>query len=530
MRKKQYGNQTINIIVVTAILVVLNFLSLNIFYRLDLTNGSIYSLSKSSKATVENLKDNLVIKAYFTKNLPNQYADSRRYTRDLLSEYQAYAHGKLRFEFIDPKDENKLKKEAQQNHISPVSMKVVENDKVEIREVYMGLAFLYEGKTETIPLIKNTLGLEYDITTTIKRIAAQNLTKIAFFTTDKPDMQAMMQNPYQQNQDEFKDAKQFLSSNYQMGKTDLNAPIDSTITTMVVTSISDSLSNQQLYNLDQFVMHGGNLVIFQQAIEANLQRQTATPIKSNIFALLKHYGVKLNSNLVSDAECGQVTVQERRGIFTMNTPVSYPFFPIVRETDSKNPIVNGINNVQFIFASEIDTTSVHNGVKFTTLLKSSNHSGETIGPRYDISFSKFKGRDLTSMLNGNSKILAGIYEGKFNSYFGAKKDKNYKPFVKKATIILVGDSDFIKNGAGIGIKANVDFLQNSIDYLSGDSALISLRSRQAIYRPIKELPPAGRKFVKWLNILLPTILLIIFGLFHYKNLIRKRKYIRDLYE
>jgi gliding-associated putative ABC transporter substrate-binding component GldG len=528
MKKKQYGNQTINIIIVISILVVLNLLSLNIFYRLDLTKGSIYSLSKSSKKTVENLKDNLVIKAYFTKNLPNQYADSRRYTRDLLSEYQAYSHGKLRFEFIDPKDEDKLKIEARQNHISPVSMKVVENDKVEIREVYMGLAFLYEDKTETIPLIKNTQGLEYDITTTLKRITSQNLAKVAFFTTD--NQPEMMQNPYMQNQDEFKDAKQFLSSNYQMEKTDLNAPVDSTITTMVVTSISDSLSNQQLYNLDQFLMHGGNLVIFQQTIDTDLQRQTASPIKSNIFDLLKHYGVKLKNNLVSDAECGQVTVQERRGIFTMNTPVAYPFFPIVHDTDSKNPIVTGINNVQFIFTSEIDTTRIHQGVKFTSLLKSSNHSGETSGPRYDISFNKFKGQDLTKMLNGKGRILAGIYEGKFTSYFGAKNNKNYKPFVENATIIIVGDSDFIKNGAGIGIKGNVDFLQNSIDYLSGDSALITLRSRQAIYRPIKQLPPAGRKIVKWLNILLPTILLIIFGLLHYKNLIRKRKYVRDLYE
>ena len=163
-------------------------------------------------------------------------------------------------------------------------------------------------------------------------------------------------------------------------------------------------------------------------------------------------------------------------------------------------------------------------------MKSSNHSGETSGPRYDISFNKFKGQDLTKMLNGKGRILAGIYEGKFTSYFGAKNNKNYKPFVENATIIIVGDSDFIKNGAGIGIKGNVDFLQNSIDYLSGDSALITLRSRQAIYRPIKQLPPAGRKIVKWLNILLPTILLIIFGLLHYKNLIRKRKYVRDLYE
>ena len=153
----------INIVIIAVIIIVLNLISVSMFHRFDLSKGSMFSLSKTSKSTLEDLSDRLVVKAYFSSNLPPEYADARRYTKDLLDEYSAYSKGKLKFEFIDPGSETELKEEAQKNMISPVQMRINENDKFEVRDVYMGLAFLYQGKTETIPLVQKTQGLEYEI-------------------------------------------------------------------------------------------------------------------------------------------------------------------------------------------------------------------------------------------------------------------------------------------------------------------------------------------------------------------------------
>ena len=111
MRKTNW----LNLIIFVAIIVLVNLVSITIFTRMDLSKGKIYSLSKSSKEAVRNLEDRLVVKAYFSKNLPGEFADARRFANDLLSEYQAYSRGKLRFEFLDPKDENRLKEEARKN-------------------------------------------------------------------------------------------------------------------------------------------------------------------------------------------------------------------------------------------------------------------------------------------------------------------------------------------------------------------------------------------------------------------------------
>nr|HPR18380.1 GldG family protein [Candidatus Cloacimonadota bacterium] len=170
-----------NTIIFIAIIIFLNLVSISVFGRLDLSRGHIYALSKSSRDAVRHLEDRMVIKAYFSKNLPGEYADTRRLIQDKLSEYKAYSKGKLRFEFIDPADEEDLKKEAQENGIYPASMRVIQNDKFEVREVYMGLTFFYQGKKESLPLIQDTRGMEYDITKTIKKITSAGLKKVAFF-------------------------------------------------------------------------------------------------------------------------------------------------------------------------------------------------------------------------------------------------------------------------------------------------------------------------------------------------------------
>jgi ABC-type uncharacterized transport system involved in gliding motility auxiliary subunit len=76
----------------------------------------------------------------------------------------------------------------------------------------------------------------------------------------------------------------------------------------------------------------------------------------------------------------------------------------------------------------------------------------------------------------------------------------------------------------------LDFVQNAVDYLASESALIEIRSRGTEYRPLKEIPTSARKIVKWINILLPSLLLIIFGILHYRAELKRRKYIGELYE
>ena len=83
--------------IVGAILIILNVVSRNIFFRWDLTDNKMYSLSESSKSVVGKIDDRLTMKVYFSDNLPGEYGNNERYLQDILEEYAAYSNGNIYF-------------------------------------------------------------------------------------------------------------------------------------------------------------------------------------------------------------------------------------------------------------------------------------------------------------------------------------------------------------------------------------------------------------------------------------------------
>ena len=83
------------IVIVAAILIIINLISLNIFSRADLTDENIYSLSDASINLVKSLNDRLTVKAFITEDLPAPHNNDARYLKDLLDDYKAYSGGYL---------------------------------------------------------------------------------------------------------------------------------------------------------------------------------------------------------------------------------------------------------------------------------------------------------------------------------------------------------------------------------------------------------------------------------------------------
>ena len=106
--------------IVGAILIILNIVSRNIFFRWDLTENKMYSLSDSSKSVISKIDDRLTMKVYFSDNLPGEYGNNRRFLQDILEEYAAYSSGNIHFEFFRPDNDEKMQEDAQKSGIQPV--------------------------------------------------------------------------------------------------------------------------------------------------------------------------------------------------------------------------------------------------------------------------------------------------------------------------------------------------------------------------------------------------------------------------
>ena len=97
-------------------------------------------------------------------------------------------------------------------------------------------------------------------------------------------------------------------------------------------------------------------------------------------------------------------------------------------------------------------------------------------------------------------------------------------------VILISDSKFMADDGGGASGENHIFIMNAIDYLLGDRELIALRSREITNRPLQELADATKSRLKWINILLPSILVIGFGMFRIKRENNRAKILEQIYD
>ena len=84
-------------------------------------------------------------------------------------------------------------------------------------------------------------------------------------------------------------------------------------------------------------------------------------------------------------------------------------------------------------------------------------------------------------------------------------------------MIVIANGDFAVNGEGPAamqvLPDNVNLLVNAIDWLSDDTGLIELRTKGITARPlsIAQDDTGTKTFYKYLNFLLPILLIVTYG-------------------
>ena len=400
---------TASVVIVVAILIVINLISVNVFSRADLTDNKIYSLSEVSRDLMKNLSDRVTVKCYFSEDLPSPYNQNARYLEDQLAEYRAFSGGRLQFEFIDPAKSGK-EEEAQTYRIPPVQVNAYESDKLEIKKVYMGIAFLYEDKVEVMPIVQSTSSLEYEISRIIKKITSNSTLRIAFVTGHgEPDLQQNM-----------KKVNQVLSREYAVQMINLSeqTEVPTNIDALFVVAPKNPFNEWELYVLDHYLMQGGKVGIFLNKYDCDIQANKATLITTGLDGLLRKYGIGINNDLVLDARCARIGVQQQTGFFRIQNMVDYRYFPVLTEFDNDNIIVKGLDQLGFTFISSIDTTVVVPDSVVRKIFAWSSELSASESKQFEFDpYRRFTRDDF----DRQHIPLAATLMGKFPSYF-AKKD------------------------------------------------------------------------------------------------------------
>ncbi|NNE28422.1 MAG: GldG family protein, partial [Saprospiraceae bacterium] len=170
----------ISLILLAGILLLVNLLSRQFFFRLDLTKDKQFTLSKASVDILENLEDPVFVKAYFTE--VEGFEKVREDFRDLLVEYSTRSKGMVDFEFINPNESPESEQIAQQDGIQPILVQVRKADQSTQQRAYLGAVLEMGEQVERIPLVQPGSAMEYDLTTSIKKISVLDKPSVGFIS------------------------------------------------------------------------------------------------------------------------------------------------------------------------------------------------------------------------------------------------------------------------------------------------------------------------------------------------------------
>jgi gliding-associated putative ABC transporter substrate-binding component GldG len=588
--KKKVGKWLFNwtfLLIVGVGIVIVNIIGSLVYTRLDMTEDKRYSLAEGTITFLENdanFENRLNIKIYLEGNLPAEIRLFRNAIEDKLKEFKQYAGDRIEFQFINPnvgpEAEQQLlfenlyargkgiipmdvvyMKDGSQSQLLLWPGAIIDYGGTTVQNIQFlpgtppGKPYTLEGLTE---ILENSLNnLEYILVSSLRRATQKAKPRIGF-------LQGHGELTFAQTQR----ARALISPYFAIADVSLNdslAALDG-LDGLIIARPTQKFNDKELYIIDQFVMRGGRLMCFLDALQLNEDTLNAngithtTRFETGLERMLFDYGLKINENLVVDARCAPKSVP-----FAKQSLI--PWFFHVLATPGDHPIARNVEPVALKYANEIQFVGNSKNTLTPILTSSTNSNVTGLAPMVSLAMPLNYGKNPELIANPtdeiNKRCLAGLAEGRFESHFKnrivddfAKNPiaKYKEKSTKEGKVFLVGNGRFIANSydsmlsrtgtefmyrpteindlrmdpelAQLGVPlffGNQEFFQNLTDYMMGDQSVLDVRSRQIdIHEIDKEKVKTDGGFYKAINVLVPILLILIFAFV--MAWVRKRKY------
>ncbi|OFX49871.1 MAG: hypothetical protein A2046_16120 [Bacteroidetes bacterium GWA2_30_7] len=486
---KSQKNIYVYFLLIIGVIILINILSDKFFVRLDFTEDNRYTLSKATKDIIKSLDEPITVKAYFSEDVPPDVAKTKRDFKELLVEFASVSGGKVVYEFINPNADEQLEQQAMQAGIQPVIINSREKDQSVQKKAYLGAVIQKGEQSDIIPFMQPGAAMEYALSSSIKKLSV----------SEKPVI-GLLQGHGEPTINSMQQVMSSLNILYQVEPVTLSDTVNllDKFNTVVIVAPKDSFPQSHLNQLDKYLTDGKNLFMAINKVDGDFSTSMGNVVNTGLEGWLKNKGITIENNFVVDANCASVQVRQQQGGFSFATNVNFPYLPIISDF-AEHPATKGLEAVILQFASSI-TFNGDTSIKFVALAKSSKKSGTASAPLYFNIQKQWTENDFP--LSGIP--VAALFEGKLSGNNSSK-------------LILVSDGNFPVNGEGQQAQQlqgdNVNLMVNAIDWLSDDTGLIELRTKGVSSRPLDQIEDGTKATLKWLNFLLPILLIVVYGIF-----------------
>lgn len=512
---KRYFNNTFSRVGgALLLLLVINYIAQQWHSRIDLTQDKRYTLSETTRKTLSQIQQPLVIDVLLKGNIPTEFKKLQTEAVQLLEEYTA-ANDHLIVNFVNPLEDEPNADAAIQNLINnglqPLQIAQTEAGKSSVEYIFPW-AVISDGKrVEKVRLFIDKLGttdqervqnsvqrLEYNLTDALHKFTVKKQKKIAILRSN-----GTLEDVYLY--DFLKTAREYyfiapftldsVATNAEKTLKDLEK-----FDLLLVAKPTSPFSDEQKQVIDQYIMNGGRVLWLIDQVSVSLEDMYKTggvtmamPLDLNLTDMFFQYGFRLNYTLINDLYFSEIVVATGDGSQSRYMNIPWVYNPMV--LSSNNHLINSnLDAVRLQFANGIDT--LKNGVKKTVLLSSSPFSKADGTPR-EINL-RIDPKAMNKELYKKGNIpLAVLLEGEFKSMYKDRvrplELKENATLSRPTKMIVVSDGDIIKNDFDSQHKMplelgfdrwtskyydNKAFLQNAMNYLLDDTEFLTLRNKK----------------------------------------------------
>ena len=555
-----WDSQSLNRLLVFVVSILSLWLMNQVFtsyrFRIDMTEEKRYSIAPASQKILSGLQEPVTIESYLAGELPSNFKRFQKSIDDLLDQFTIYGGNNVQYRFIDPSQakstqaRNEYMRSLVNKGLQPTNLTYTKDGQKSEKLVFPGVLITYGERELAVPLLKGNRnntpeemlnqsieGLEFELISAIQSITETNRKRIAYIVGHgEPDSTALAG---------FTNA---ILGKYDLFKVNLtNRSTLAGYDVVILGKPTEAFSEIEKFLLDQYVMNGGDLLVFVDALKVNMQDAEgegtiALPYELNLEDLLFRYGVRINRDYVIDFNAGFFPVVSGN---VGNQPrvelLPWPFFPIISNY-GEHPLVKGLDATQLKFVSTIDTVKAV-GIQKTPLIYTSQRT-RVISPPVQVSFRDWQQEPQPEFFQSGPKAVGYLLEGKFTSLFrnrllpkGADPSQ-FRETSSGASVIVVSDGDFIRNDFNVqtgeplllGVDpyarttyANEEFLLRALSYLTDEDGVTLARNKEITIRPLDRAKIKDeRSFWVMVNFGAPLVLIVLFGVA--KFILRKRRY------
>ncbi len=494
-------------------------------------------------------------------------------------------YGKLEYSYIDPSVDPDFETTAEDYKLMQLKWPDLSDDIPE-GDGLIGLVMEYDGKVRNIPILRvmriPIIGTQYQLQDLdqMENIINENIETLVDinedvgYISDHGTMSVAGYSPYGgQPPDALNNFSSLLSQNYTIKEVNIkDDPIPSSLKSLVIARPTEEFTDYELYQIDQALMRGTNLILFldvlkeAQDTQQNMRSSRLGELESfdsGLEKLLEHYGVKIRKSVVLDENCFTQRISTERG--GEEQPIYYA--PIIRNENINHelPFLKKIKELVALKVSPLELNEKRlseDGITSHLLISSSEKSWEM---RDRITLHPLLIRPPAPQVERKSMPLAVLLEGEFSSYFDGKpipekiveqedpaeEDKDEEnedaipeedtpdpalqqieetgDFIAKgipAKIFLMGSGNMLQDNilSTEETSPNTLFVLNIIDMMNNREDIAVMRSKVQRLNPLSDTTPTVKSFIKIFNIAGLPFLVVLFGLLmmFYRHT-RKRK-------